>query len=127
MKESSPRHTANEIAGLLDFHGTYYTVSQTLEWVNISVSVPKYKMADILPVIFEFLSAPEYRDENLSLYRNIRIKDLALQCWYSQYYFLWRFFLANSLGSNAICSPWRREATPSTCFLSGSGLQVFSS
>lgn len=76
LKESSPRHSANEIAGLLDFHGTYYTVSQTLEWVNISVSVPKYKMAGILPLIFEFLSTPEYRDENLSLYRNIRIKDL---------------------------------------------------
>ena len=41
-------------------------------------------------------------------------------------YFLCLFLRANSLGSNAICSPCSREATPSTCFLSGSGLQVFS-
>ena len=76
LKESSPRYTANEIADRMDFNGTHYTVSQTLEWVNISISAPKCQIANILPVIFEFLACPEFREENLSIYRNIRIKDL---------------------------------------------------
>lgn len=76
LKESSPKHNATEMDGLLDFYGATCSVSVTLESIKIKITFPKKNVADILPSIFEFLSTPHYREENLALYKGRRVKDL---------------------------------------------------
>lgn len=76
LKESSPRHTATEMDGLLDFHGASFHVSVTLDRTRFKVAIPKKNVPLILPFIYEFLSAPHYREENLSIYKERKIKDL---------------------------------------------------
>lgn len=76
LKESSKKYNANEIADLFDFYGTHYTVSVNLDSTTINISVPKNNVAKILPVIFDFLVHPTYREENLEIYKNLKIKDL---------------------------------------------------
>lgn len=76
LKESSETHSANEIADLFDFYGTHYTISETLDKITISISIPKNNISQILPVIFNFLSHPQYREENLKIYKNLKIKDI---------------------------------------------------
>ena len=76
LKESSQAHTSTEIADLLDFYGTHYSISETLDKTSIIVSIPKKNIPQILPVVFDFISAPHYREDNLSIYKNLKIKDL---------------------------------------------------
>lgn len=76
LKESSSAYTANELADLLDFNGAYYTTSQTLEYITLTLTIPKARMETVLPVIADCLLHPHYREENLTLYRERRIKDL---------------------------------------------------
>lgn len=76
LKESSKDHSSNEIADLLDFYGTHYTVSESLDKTVVSISVPKKNVKQILPVIMDFMSHPVYRETNLSVYKNLKIKDL---------------------------------------------------
>lgn len=76
LKESSPEHSATEMDGLLDFYGATCNVSVTLESVKIKITFPKKNVTDILSAIFEFLSTPHYREENLALFKNRRVKDL---------------------------------------------------
>ncbi len=76
LKESSAAHSANEIADLFDFYGTHYTISETLDKITISISIPKNNIPKILPIIFNFLLHPQYREENLTIYKNLKIKDL---------------------------------------------------
>lgn len=76
LKESSKDHTSTEVADLLDFYGTHYSISETLDKTSIMISVPKKNIAKILPVIFDFISNPHYREENLEIYKNLKIKDL---------------------------------------------------
>lgn len=76
LKESSPKLNATEMDGLLDFYGATCSVSVTLESIKIKITFPKKNVADILPSIFEFLSTPHYREENLALFKNRRVKDL---------------------------------------------------
>lgn len=77
LKESSTQYSANEIADLMDFNGTYYSVSQYLDKVHISFSIPKDKLQDILPIISDFVLHPNFKEDNLDTYKRIRIKDLA--------------------------------------------------
>ncbi len=76
LKESSQTHSSTEIADLLDFYGTHYTVSETLDKTSIVISVPQKNVSAILPIIYDFLSKPVYRESNLSIYKNLKIKDL---------------------------------------------------
>ena len=76
LKESSPKHDAAEMDGLLDFYGTTCSVSTTLESVKVKITVPKKNLADILPSIYEFLATPHYREESLSIFKSRKVKDL---------------------------------------------------
>lgn len=76
LKESSKDYSSNEIADLLDFYGTHYTVSESLDKTVVSISVPKKNVKKILPVILDFMSHPVYRETNLLVYKNLKIKDL---------------------------------------------------
>lgn len=76
LKESSKDYSSNEIADLLDFYGTHYTVTESLDKTVVSISVPKKNVKKILPVILDFMSHPIYRETNLMVYKNLKIKDL---------------------------------------------------
>lgn len=76
LKESSKDCSSNEIADLLDFYGTHYTVSESLDKTVVSISVPKKNVKKILPVILDFMSHPVYRETNLMVYKNLKMKDL---------------------------------------------------
>lgn len=77
LRESSPRFSAEETAEKLDFYGTNMTTNVGLEWVQFLISVPKNNMADILPVILDFLVAPNVRPENLRIMQDKELKNLA--------------------------------------------------
>ena len=76
LKESSPKHTATEMDGLLDFHGATFNVTVNLDRIRFKIAIPKKNVPSILPSIYEFLSTPHYREENLSIYKERKIKDL---------------------------------------------------
>ena len=76
LKESSPKHTATEMDGLLDFHGATFNVTVNLDRIRFKIAIPKKNVPSILPSIYEFLSTPHYHEENLSIYKERKIKDL---------------------------------------------------
>ncbi|MBO7586756.1 MAG: insulinase family protein [Bacteroidales bacterium] len=76
LKESSPKHTATEMDGLLDFHGATFNVTVNPDRIRFKIAIPKKNVPSILPSIYEFLSTPHYREENLSIYKERKIKDL---------------------------------------------------
>lgn len=76
LKESAPKHNANEMADLFDFYGTHYTCSVSLDNTTLTISVPRSNISKILPEIYEFLATPCFREENLSIYKNLKVKDL---------------------------------------------------
>lgn len=76
LKESSPRHSSNEMADLLAFNGAQFNTGIAADHTRLSVSVPKDKLLHILPTIFECMMRPRYRNANVQLYRNLIFKDL---------------------------------------------------
>ena len=76
LKESSRKHSASEIADLLDFYGVHYTTSCGLDKNVITISVPRSNVNSILPIIYDFIAHPQYREERLDIYANLKIKDL---------------------------------------------------
>lgn len=76
LKQSSREYSSTEIADLLAFYGVHYTVSEMLNATNITISVPRNNVTKILPVIYDFLTNPLFKEENLETYKNLKIKDL---------------------------------------------------
>ena len=76
LKQSSKEYSSTEIADLLAFYGVHYTVSEMLNATNITISVPRNNVTKILPVIYDFLTNPLFKEENLETYKNLKIKDL---------------------------------------------------
>lgn len=77
LKESSPRFSPQETAEKLDYYGTAVSVNVGLTRVQILISTPKDKLADILPVVADFLISPTFRDENLRIMQDKEVKNLA--------------------------------------------------
>ena len=76
LKESSRKHSATEIADLLDFYGVHYTTSCGMDKNVITISVPRSNVRNILPTIYDFIANPQYREDRLDIYTNLKIKDL---------------------------------------------------
>lgn len=76
LKESSNKHSSTEIADLLDFYGVHYTTSCGMDKNVITISVPRNNVSDILPTIYDFIAHPEYKEDRLDIYANLKIKDL---------------------------------------------------
>lgn len=76
LKESSPVHSVTETADLLDFYGAHVSVSVMLDRSTIFISVPAGNISKILPDIFAFLSHPQYKQDRLNIFKNLKIKDL---------------------------------------------------
>lgn len=76
LKESSPTHSATEIADLMDFYGAHMVVSGMLDRTTITLSIPANNITAILPVIYDFLAHPHYKQDRLDIYKKLKIKDL---------------------------------------------------
>ena len=76
LKGSHPKHHASEIADLLDFYGSAFDAEVYIDSVCLKMVVPKRNMPNVLPLIFEMISAPKYREEYFNIIRQQRIQSL---------------------------------------------------
>ncbi|MBR4136206.1 MAG: insulinase family protein [Bacteroidales bacterium] len=76
LKGSHPKYHAAEMADLLDFYGSTFDVDVYLDSVCLKIVIPKRNIPPMLPIVFEMLSAPKYREDYLSLIRQQRIQSL---------------------------------------------------
>ncbi|MCR4965483.1 MAG: insulinase family protein [Bacteroidales bacterium] len=76
LKGSHPRYQATEMADLLDFYGSTFGVDVYLDSVCIKIVIPKRNIPNILPTIYEMISAPKFREDYLNLIRQQRIQSL---------------------------------------------------
>lgn len=76
LKESSEAYSSNEIAELFAFYGTHFSTSIGLDITNINFCIPKRNCHIVLPIIYNFLAFPTFREKNLSIFKNRQIKDL---------------------------------------------------
>lgn len=97
LKESSPRFSPQEMSEKLDYYGTNVTFNIGMDCVQILISVPKNNMADILPLVSEFLINPEYRTDNLRIMQDKEIKNLAYNTQKTDYC-AWRIMWREMLG-----------------------------
>lgn len=76
LKESAQSHNATEIAELLNYYGTRYSINETFDNTSICIIAPKKNLSKVLSIICDFLIHPIFREENLTLYKQVKIKDL---------------------------------------------------
>ena len=97
LKESSPRLSPEEVSEKLDYFGTNLTVNVGMDNVQIMFSVPKNNLGRILPVISAFLISPMYRENNLSIFQDKEVKNLAYNEQKTDYC-AWRIMWREMLG-----------------------------
>ena len=109
LKESSPRLSSQETAEKLDYYGTAVSVTVGLTRVQIMISMPKSNLADILPIIAEFLITPIFRAENLRIMQDKELKNLAYNTQktdYRSWQLMWHEMLGEALPAvSEIASP----------------------
>lgn len=111
LRESSPKYSPEEVSEKLDYYGTNVSVNVGMDCVQILISVPKNNIADILPVVSEFLINPTYRTDNLRIMQDKEIKNLAYNTQKTDYC-SWRIMWREMLGDTfPAVSPF---ATPDT-------------
>lgn len=75
LMESVPGLTSGDVEDRLDFYGAFFQSSVGHEYVTLEFIIPKSTIQNILPFIFSFISFPFYKEENLNLYKQRRIKE----------------------------------------------------
>jgi predicted Zn-dependent peptidase len=79
MSEGTARHSALEIAELLDFHGSNFEVAMDRDWAVLNfVSLSKF-FPQTLSVAREMLLEPSFADDEVAIYREKRKQRLALE------------------------------------------------
>jgi predicted Zn-dependent peptidase len=79
MSEGTAKHSALEIAELLDFHGSNFEVALDRDWAVLNfVSLSKF-FPQTVGVAREMLLEPTYADHEVSIYREKRKQRLALE------------------------------------------------
>lgn len=78
LKESAPQHNISEVEEFLDYYGVNYSVNVSIEYVTISIIIPKNNCLVALPYIFDFLLHPCFKETNLQLLQDRKIRDLAV-------------------------------------------------
>lgn len=97
LRESSAHFSSQEMSEKLDYYGTNVTVNVGLECVQIMISVPKNNLSEILPLVADFITFPEYRTENLHIMQDKEIKNLAYNTQKTDYC-SWRIMWREMLG-----------------------------
>lgn len=76
LMESVPGLTSGDVEDRLDFYGAFFQSSVGHEYITLEFIIPKSTIQNILPFIFSFISSPCYKEENLNLYKQRKIKEL---------------------------------------------------
>ena len=76
LKESSPTFSATNMDDFLAFHGTSWKTYIQTQYTAIQWIIPKRNVEKVLPVLYETISKPNFRHENLQRFKESRIKDL---------------------------------------------------
>ena len=77
LKESSQQYSSSEVDEFLDYYGVNYTASLSIEYASINLVIPKQNYAKVLPYIFDFLSHPVFKEQNIEILRKRKLMDLA--------------------------------------------------
>lgn len=76
LMESAKGCSSCDVEDFLDYYGSNFNVGVSLEYITINFIIPKANCGKVIPFIYDFLTHPEYKEENLSYYKQRRIKDL---------------------------------------------------
>jgi len=76
LKESCAILSATEMDDFLAFHGTSWKTFVNTQYIVIQWVIPKRNLDKVLPVLWNTISNPSYRNDDLQRYKESRIKDL---------------------------------------------------
>ena len=76
LKESSPTFSATDMDDFLAFHGTSWKTYIQTQYIAIQWVIPKRNLEKVLPILYETLSKPNFKNEDLQRFKESRIKDL---------------------------------------------------
>jgi len=76
IKESNISLSAVEMDDFLAFHGASWKTYIHTQFITIRWIIPKRNLDKVLPLLWETISAPTYRNEDLQRFKESRIKDL---------------------------------------------------
>jgi len=76
LKESHIQLTSNEVDEVLDTMGASFSTNTHFDLITIKFIVPKKNCKNTLQLIGSFLCNPVFRNENLDIYKQHKIKDI---------------------------------------------------
>lgn len=79
LKESHPKKSAEEFDAQLDYYGTSLNIITGINQISINVQFPKRNAKAVIADLAALLTAPHFRQKNLTRYRAKTIKDWEYQ------------------------------------------------
>jgi len=76
LKESSAKFSATEMDDFLAFHGTSWKAYIHTQYTTIQWIIPKRNLDKVLPVLWETISKPCFKNDDLQRFKESRVKDL---------------------------------------------------
>jgi len=76
LKESNSKLSATEMDEFLAFHGASWKNYIHTQYISIRWIIPKKYLEKVLPVLWETITQPLYKDEDLQYFKESKIKDL---------------------------------------------------
>jgi len=76
LKESSAKFSATEMDDFLAFHGTSWKTYIHTQYIVIQWIIPKRNLDKVLPVLWETMSNPHFKNDDLQRFKESKIKDL---------------------------------------------------
>jgi poly(A) polymerase len=76
LKESNAKLSTQEMDDFLAFHGASWKTYINTQFITIQWIIPKKNIEKVLPVLWETISNPSYRIDDLQRFKESKIKDL---------------------------------------------------
>jgi predicted Zn-dependent peptidase len=76
LKESSTKFSSIEMDDFLAFHGTSWKTRVNTQYIIIQWVIPKRNMEKVLPMLWETIAQPSFRNDDLQHFKESKIKDL---------------------------------------------------
>jgi predicted Zn-dependent peptidase len=76
LKESSTKFSSSEMDDFLAYHGTSWKIYIDTQYITIQWIIPRRNMDTVLPVLWETISHPCFRNDDLQRFKESKIKDL---------------------------------------------------
>jgi|BioPla2DNA2_1021312.scaffolds.fasta_scaffold01967_16 predicted Zn-dependent peptidase len=78
LKESSPTHSSRDMELLIDFYGASWGTRITANILGLRFMIPKSNCEALLPHLMELILNPKYKESNLAVYKDQKIKSLEI-------------------------------------------------